>query len=354
MKSTGKRFLLLVVAVILVVATWWIGGRITAGSRRLTLHHLTVDDGVSEVTPWFSGEDRGLPTQQVGVRADSMAGAGLHIRILTWNIAHGRGDVREGWLKNWKGGNQEDRITRLYAIADLIRRVAPDVVVLNEVDFRAQWSHGLNQAETLARAAGYPFWVEQRNYDIHLPFVAYSFGNALLSRLPIEGVEWIPIPPFSTVESLVLGAKSSAVVWLSGAFGSVGVVPTHLEVRSRKTRMSALPAFHALESREPRPLVLAGDFNSAPSGWPGFSGQTALDSLMLLGWRSPRAQGAPGPEELTFPSDAPRDARDWVLVEPPVEVSRVQVLDIAGGLSDHLPVLAVVALPPDSLGEAGG
>lgn len=154
------------------------------------------------------------------------------------------------------------------------------------------------------------------------------------------------IPPHSTLEALALGAKGASVVRLDTPLGPLAVVPVHLEYRARETRMGALRAFDSLQARESRPVILAGDFNTAPSGWPGAVPGTLLDSFLARGWSSPRALGKPRPEAFTFPTTGLLDARDWILVEPPLEVLEVRVIHEAGDLSDHAPVLAVIGLKP--------
>jgi len=74
-------------------------------------------------------------------------------------------------------------------------------VVLNEADFDATWSGGINQAQWIAKHAGYPYHVEQRNYDVSLPFFKPRFGNAILSRWPILDAEQIELPAVSKWES---------------------------------------------------------------------------------------------------------------------------------------------------------
>lgn len=312
--------LLLLLFVVLTLA-WWIVGRATAEGRKLSVRALA--------TPTASLPDTGAVPE---------------LRILAWNLAHGRGDRGPGLLRNFKGGTAEERTARLARIAAVIARVDADVVVLNEVDFRSTWSDGLDQAEVLARAAGYPTWIQQTNYDIRLPFAAFWFGNAVLTRLPVEEVRWLEIPPHSRLEALAAGAKSASIVRLSTGAGSVSVVPVHLERRSGETRRAALPALEMLRDREKAPLVLAGDFNASPPGWPGAPDRTVVGELLDRGWRSARAGDAPEPDQLTYPTFDPSEAIDWILAEPPLRVIEARVLDGTEELSDHAPVLAVVRL----------
>lgn len=270
------------------------------------------------------------------------------IRVLAWNLAHGRGDAESGWFRNWRGGSDEERVARLGRMAMLLREADADVVVLNEVDFDAGWSDGLNQAEVLARSAGYEVRVEQRNYDLQLPFTRYAFGNAVLTRLPLRDAEWMELPVHSRLEDLALGAKAASVVRLETTHGPLSVVAVHLEPRGPETRLAAVRTVQRLRSGERAPLILAGDFNAAPPGWPGSGSRTVLGELLDLGWRSPRADRAPEPEEWTYPSSDPERSIDWILVEPPLQVTEARVLAGGGDLSDHAPVLAVIEVPePD-------
>lgn len=294
-------------------------GRTTAADRRLSVHRRE--------------------TARAAV-ADSAAGP--EIRVLAWNLAHGRGDAGPGLLRNFRGGSDEERVARLARISAVLRRANADVVVLNEVDFDATWSGGLNQAEVLARAAGYPTRVEQANYDVRLPFATFAFGNAVLARPPVRSARWVDLPPHSGVEALAAGAKAASLVRLDTRIGPLTLVPIHLEVRSGETRRAALPVLERLPGDEAAPIVLAGDFNASPPGWPGAGATTVVGELLERGWESPRARGMPGTGELTYPMPEPRRAIDWILMEPALQVVEARVLDAAPELSDHAPVLAVL------------
>lgn len=319
----GFRLLLLA---FVITVLWWAWGRATAGERRLVL---------------VSGAP--APTAQV----DSGP-----IRILAWNIAHGRGALEPDPFRNWRG-SRSDRLARLHRIADVVRNVDADVVLLNEVDFDAGWSHGVNQAEFIAAAAGYPFRVEQRNFDVRTPIESWAFGNAVLSRLPIEGVEWVELPPHSRLEEWLVGSKDAAVVRLESGPVSLAVLPVHLGFRSEETRLAAVPVLDSVAAALVPPLILAGDFNTAPPGWPAVADRTALGALLERGWTSPRAEEPAAPGELTFPTYGPVEARDWILAEPPLRIHESGVVGGAGRLSDHAPVVAVASIVAESVGSEG-
>jgi endonuclease/exonuclease/phosphatase family metal-dependent hydrolase len=320
-------------SVVVLTVGWWFVGRLTLDGRRVALYEWRDVPEVAGVAE--------LPTDSI--RTDSLAvDSTATVRVLAWNIAHGRGGVRSGHLQNWRGGTTEERIARLARIAEVIRRADADVVVLNEVDFQSGWSGDVNQAEVLARSAGYGTWVEQRNYDLRLPFWTLSFGNAVLTRLPVRHVEGLDLPPHSALEAWLFGAKTASLVRLETPIGSLALVPVHLEVRSEVTRLSAIPLLDSLRVREPAPLVLAGDFNSSPLDWPGAGERTALGALLEGGWQGLRALLEPGASQWTFPTYAPERAIDWILAEPPLRVVAEHVLPDAGELSDHQPIVAEI------------
>lgn len=314
-RRTAALVLLVIVAITLL---WWTWGRITASDRRLTVHTEPV-----------------MASESVDIDSGP-------VRVLAWNIAHGRGDLGPHVLRNWRGGSAAERDTRLRRIAGILRNVDADVVVLNEVDFDAAWSGGVNQAKFLAEAAGYAVRVEQRNFDMRMPFLRLGFGNAVLSRLPVEEVRWVELPAHSTLEELVVGSKEGVLVQVRTGRETFGVVAIHLEFRSEETRRDAVPVLDSVAGAWPAPLVLAGDFNTAPPGWPAVGRPTALGELLALGWRSPRAAGPPAADELTFPTYSPVESRDWVLAEPPLRIAESRVVHEAADLSDHAPVVALV------------
>lgn len=51
------------------------------------------------------------------------------------------------------------------------------------------------------------------------------------------------------------------------------------------------------------------------------------------------------PEAFTFPSERPARVIDWIFVSPPWRISEQEV--VPTGISDHLPVTAVLAREPE-------
>lgn len=280
------------------------------------------------------------------------------LRVVAWNIAHGRGSVG-GWRANWRGGDTGERDERLEDIAAVLEDLQPDILVLNEVDVEASWSGGVSHARDLAQRLDVPHGLDQLNFDVAVFGRRFRFGNAVLSRWPFESAAAIRLPVTSRWERTLVGAKAAARVDLEPTpVGPVVLVPIHLDPRSRSTRLATLEVLDRIREKEDRPLILAGDFNSTRGHWPGGDGEgTIIDELLARGFSAGNLEGE---EEIrrraTYPAVEPTRAIDWVLVEPPLEITELRTVPI-GDLSDHAPVVAEVRMrsaPPGELDEPAG
>jgi len=269
------------------------------------------------------------------------------LRVGAYNIAHGRGAS----FDNFGGGDRATREARLDAIAETLRLARLNVVVLNEVDFRSVWSHHTDQAEAIAERAGYAFVARQKNLDVGLGPWGLSFGNAVLSRFPIVSAESLSLPTLSTVEHIAAGSKQAMVVTLDVGGRRLRLVPVHLEHRDERVRLASAERLIARLTDSGPPLLLVGDFNSTPSGWPlaepvaSPQGQrTALDALLAAGLTTAPSLSSSSSAPRSFPSWAPDRRIDWVLAQAPLAVMSDAVM--GGDLSDHLAVIADVRLAP--------
>lgn len=262
------------------------------------------------------------------------------IRVVTFNIAHGRGATDDNWEQPGR-----EKPQRIEQIARLIADAQADVVVLNEIDFSASWSGHQNQAEAIARSAGFPYWVEQRNLDFRFLYGSWKFGNAVLSKYPIVDVQLVEFPPHRAWESWLAGHKRGVVCTLELApTRRVRLLAVHLESRGEPTRAASADTIVELAAATDIPLIVAGDFNSAPTGFPQAvrtaTGRNAMDILMATGLFQTRPEEPPGPEEMTFSSTEPVQVIDWIMIPPGWRFADYRAID--SRLSDHRPVVATI------------
>jgi endonuclease/exonuclease/phosphatase family metal-dependent hydrolase len=260
------------------------------------------------------------------------------LKFAAFNIAHGRG-TNEGNLSHRAG-----RRARLKAIAELLQQHQVDIAVLNEVDFGAVWTGHENQAEIIAREAGFAHLLEQRNFDAALPFQRLRFGNAILSRFPIKASQFVPLPAFSERERRIAGSKQGVLadIHVDDQL-TIRAFAVHLEPRDELTRIRSAAAISACATNSPYPFFCLGDFNCSPASAEIESTSrepSAMDMLLKHG----RLKIVPAhrltPERFTFASFAPTVAIDWVLVPMDWEFISHEVPNVQ--LSDHRPVLAEV------------
>ena len=313
-----RRWLQVVIVVSAVVLVPYVFGRVASPWRCLSVH-ATPDVGVP-------------PTPAPGKQ----------LRIACYNIAHGRGSA----VSNWDGGDRAERIARLDEIADLLRRINADVVVLNEADLDSSWSYSVNQARYLAEKAGYPYWLEQRNLDFRVLLWTWRSGNAVLSKYPLTNAQVVDLPGYSTWETILIGEKRSVVCDVAVGDAVIRMVGAHLSYRSEAVRARSAGVLVDLAGESALPVIVAGDLNSTPPGYPESEtdpgGVNAIEVFGNCGaFQRQRLAQSPADGDLTFHAAKPTCVIDWILI--PSDWGFLQYRVELSELSDHRPVYADVA-----------
>jgi endonuclease/exonuclease/phosphatase family metal-dependent hydrolase len=146
------------------------------------------------------------------------------LRILTFNIAHGRG------LTPIQGFTLGRKLRlNLHRIAGMIERLQPDIVALQEIDQNSRWAGSFDQLEYLRLNTGYRYSVFGIN-NRREGLLNLSYGNAILSRHPILESENIVFG-----ESLV-GEKGFLYTEIDVEGRRLPVMNLHLDYRSRVHR----------------------------------------------------------------------------------------------------------------------
>ena len=249
------------------------------------------------------------------------------LRLLTLNIAHGRG------LSAYQGLHSARAIERnLLRIARLLARERADIVALQEVDEDSHWNQRIHLLDFLQAEVGYShsyLGVHNRRGG-RLPL---AYGNGVLSRYAIEHAE------HHAFGSAQLGEKGFLYTEHALPGAHLPVVNLHLDYKSRRRRIEQierlidyLQARHAQQGGETyyAPLV-CGDFNSR-SGKPNDAVRHLFAHLQAqCAYRLYPEDGR------TFPSLLPTHCFDFILVPPGFRVRRCQIL--RAYVSDHRPVL---------------
>jgi endonuclease/exonuclease/phosphatase family metal-dependent hydrolase len=242
------------------------------------------------------------------------------LRVITFNIHHGA-----------DGAEQLD----LERVADVIEDSGADVATLQEVD--RHWgarSAFADQAAELGRRLDMRA-VYAANLDLD-PLEQgeprRQYGTAILSRFPIASWQNTLLPRPNNGEQRGL---LEAVLKVHGV--RVRVANTHLQHNSALERTAQAQRIVELLAPAGEPVVLAGDLNAVPDA-PELA---PLFGMFADAWT--RAGSGPG---YTIPVEAPDRRIDYVLTSPSIAARHAEV--VATGASDHLPLVADLAIPKEA------
>lgn len=238
---------------------------------------------------------------------------GQIIRVLSYNILHGATTT-----------GQHD----LNTVARVINEIDPDIIALQEVDFRTNRSKKLDIATELAVKTGMvPAFAKAMDYD------GGEYGQAILSKWTFTSTRKMALPGQPEKESRI--AIEAVIPLPSG--DTIQFAGTHLDhLKDDKDRKSQAEELNKLLVTNLYPIILAGDLNDVPGSAP--------ISKLQAKWGTSYNIENPKP---TFPSHSPKAKIDYVLFSPKerwkVRETKVICDEIA---SDHCAYLVVLELIP--------
>ncbi len=232
------------------------------------------------------------------------------IRVLSYNILHG------ATLK--KDFNLE-------LIANVIKKTSPDIVALQEVDFKTNRARVMDLATRLGYLTDLaPLFGKAMAYD------GGEYGEGILSRFSFKQTKINPLPhspehePRTALEVLIELPTGDEILF----------VGTHLDHTSDPTdRIDQAERINELFADNSIPTILAGDLNATPDSDP--------IKILTRKWTDASAEWP----SLTFPSSEPIKRIDYVMFLP---ANRWRVLESTvideKVASDHCPLLVVLEL----------
>ncbi|MGI6081582.1 MAG: endonuclease/exonuclease/phosphatase family protein [Limnochordia bacterium] len=243
------------------------------------------------------------------------------LRLVTYNIQHGAG---------------LDTQVDLTRVGSTLMATDADVIFLTEVDSHWRRSGFVDQPTELAMMLQTPYVAFAP--ALTRPGTNAMYGNALLSRFPIEEAERISLPSGPWQEPRVV--LSAAIRLPNGML--LRIIGTHLGL-NHSDRLAQAAILRELRSMyDTDLLVLMGDLNAHPD---------SPEIQLLLGapddgersarWVDPM-QGSRTPA--TFPTHAPRARIDYILVSENLKPMIRAYSSPFSDASDHLPVLAELSL----------
>jgi endonuclease/exonuclease/phosphatase family metal-dependent hydrolase len=150
---------------------------------------------------------------------------GKTLKVLSLNVAHGRGEGRNQALQK-----RAEIEKHLQQVAAVLRRQQPDVAGLQEADGPSAWSGNFNHVAELARLAEFPHSFRGE----HVGALKLSYGTALLSRWPLvepRSTTFAPSPPTPNK-----GFVTARVAWPGVPELRVEITSLHLDFARKSVR----------------------------------------------------------------------------------------------------------------------
>lgn len=225
--------------------------------------------------------------------------------LTTFNIQHCRDYVK--------------RIIDFDLIAEAIEKTNPDIVSLNEVFGEGSPLPYDNQPKILAEKLNMFYFFGQA-----ISITKGNYGNAILSKYPIEDPQVIKIPdPLVKDEDVYYETRCIIKAKING----LTILSTHIGLAKSEARNAVNTLLEVIKDIK-GPYVIMGDFNMQPNN-------EILKPLFALTNDTLENIFTP-----TFPSINPKIRIDYILTSKDITIEEANVVNIIA--SDHLPVRAKI------------
>lgn len=204
-----------------------------------------------------------------------------------------------------------DGVTDYTRVAEIIKRISPDIVALQELDSATQRSKGVVVLDELARLTGM-----HKIYGASIGYQGGKYGIGLLTAEKPVGWKRVPLPGREEKRSLLIVELKDVVIGC-----------THFSLNEEDRLESTLIVNNSFKDYS-KPVFLAGDLNASP-------GSAVIKSIKRR-WNILNDTAM-----FTIPADNPRKCIDFILelktsgLECETVATKVEYEPVA---SDHLPV----------------
>ena len=263
--------------------------------------------------------------------------------IVTYNIGYLSGMTNNRAIAKPKelfDGNLKKVVTE-------VKKVNPDIIALQEVDYNAARSYEVNQEEEIAKL-GYNYVARGVNWDEH--YVPYPYwppsmhfgkivsGQSILSKYELKDYQRIVLErvadnPFYRDALYLDRLVQVTKVALEGK--EVVVINLHLEAFDKPTRVRQFEYVLSLFNKYMKeyPTILLGDFNSKAR-----DNKAIIQKMFEMDGVGNAAFLTENPEN-TFDTKDPVERIDYIFyTENTIEYVDGSVLSEFGEASDHFPV----------------
>jgi endonuclease/exonuclease/phosphatase family metal-dependent hydrolase len=258
---------------------------------------------------------------------------GQELKVVTYNIGYAFG------LENNQGGilSKKEVLHNLENIVNTLKQVNADIIFLQEVDFNAQRTYGINQLEWIQSQLKLPYAARTTTWNKH--YVPWPFwpphkhfgklisGQAILSRLPLSNhsihrfnkpsnnafwYNWFYLD--RVVQKVVVTINNQNYL----------LFHVHLEAFDKSARKKQIEWLaSSVKGNKNKSLLIAGDFNT--ENLSVFSQTTTFNTSL-------------NKTSYTFPSSHAVNKLDYIFYSEQLTLKNAHIISTTA--SDHLPIIA--------------
>jgi endonuclease/exonuclease/phosphatase family metal-dependent hydrolase len=234
---------------------------------------------------------------------------------------------------NVHAGKDAGAKRNLESVADLVRTVDADVVLLQEIDRGTRRSGNIDQLKVLEEASRY-FAVFGRS----LEYDGGQYGIAGLSRTAIRdgATESLPIQPPQARAGGSYEPRAALTFTTSTPLGALVALNTHLDAsQDDHYRLQETAHIVSMVKRlrsTDRLLIAGGDFNTQPG--------SAAYAQLIAGGLTDAWNACGTGDGFTYPADKPVKRIDYLFMAAGVRCTGAEVIDTR--ISDHRPLLVTL------------
>ena len=222
----------------------------------------------------------GNMSSQESIKKDQTKGGGI-IKVLSFNIYGGR-------------TTKED--LNYDAVVKVIRKINPDLVAMQEVDYKVNRSNNVDLATEIgSKTSMIPLFARAMYYD------GGEYGEGVLSRFSFLTTRNVALPYLEGQEP----RSALEVVVELPSRDTIAFIGTHLAHEGEAGRVLQAKRINEVFSKNKYPGILAGDLNSRPGSEP----MNILEEM----WTGTYDKENPEP---TIPSTEPKGKIDYIMYYP--------------------------------------
>ncbi|MBR4171804.1 MAG: endonuclease/exonuclease/phosphatase family protein [Kiritimatiellae bacterium] len=210
-------------------------------------------------------------------------------------------------------GRKDQNVERT---AEVIRKLAPDVAGIQELDRNTKRSKGHDIAGELAEKTGM-----ELSYGKTIDFQGGAYGIGILSKKKPIRAYTVPLPGKEEKRALQIAEFETYVFFC-----------THLSL-TKNSKIESVPLINAEAAKFSKPIILVGDFNAYPDSEP-------IQELRKT-WKQVSVNG------FTFPANAPTVQIDYIFLhtDKPYRAEHAAIIE-EPSVSDHRPITVELTWEP--------